>query len=87
LQALQQYGGRHDDSPDDERANQSKTEKQCDSEIANEVIELPTECRAWRPYLPAVFYGAGGAIAAALIAELLIRAWRWRVIVFGVTNG
>jgi len=32
-------------------------------------------------YLPAAFYGAGGALAAALIAELLIRAWRWRVTV------
>jgi VanZ family protein len=30
-------------------------------------------------YLPAVFYGAGGAQAAALIAELFIRARRWRV--------
>jgi hypothetical protein len=37
-------------------------------------------------YLPAAFYGAGGAFAAALIAELLIRAWRWRVTVLGVTN-
>ena len=27
-------------------------------------------------YLPAAFYGAGGALAAALIAELFIRAWR-----------
>jgi hypothetical protein len=30
-------------------------------------------------YLPAVFYGAAGALAAALIAELFIRAWRLRV--------
>ena len=29
-------------------------------------------------YLPAVFYGAGGALAAALIAELLVRALRRR---------
>jgi VanZ family protein len=29
-------------------------------------------------YLPAAFYGAGGALAAALIAELFIRAWRLR---------
>jgi len=29
-------------------------------------------------YLPAIFYGAGGALAAALIAELFIRGWRWR---------
>jgi hypothetical protein len=27
-------------------------------------------------YLPAVFYGAAGALAAALVAELVIRAWR-----------
>jgi VanZ family protein len=27
-------------------------------------------------YLPAIFYGAAGALAAALVAELLIRAWR-----------
>ena len=29
-------------------------------------------------YLPAVFYGASGALTAALIAELVIRARRWR---------
>jgi VanZ family protein len=29
-------------------------------------------------YLPAIFYGAGGALAAALIVELFIRVWRWR---------
>ena len=27
-------------------------------------------------YLPAIFYGATGALAGALIAELFIRAWR-----------
>ncbi len=27
-------------------------------------------------YLPAIFYGAAGALAAALIAELFIRVWR-----------
>jgi hypothetical protein len=31
--------------------------------------------------------GAGGAMTAALIAEFLIRAWRWRVTVLGVING
>ena len=30
------------------------------------------------PYLPAAFYGAGGALAAALVAELFVRVWRWR---------
>jgi VanZ family protein len=39
------------------------------------------------PYLPAALYGAGGALAAALIAELLIRAWRWRVTVLELTSG
>jgi VanZ family protein len=29
-------------------------------------------------YLPAIFYGAAGALAAALIAELVVRVWRWR---------
>lgn len=28
-------------------------------------------------YLPAIFYGAGGALMAALIVELFVRAWRW----------
>ncbi len=30
-------------------------------------------------YLPAILYGAAGALAAALIAELFMRVWRWRV--------
>jgi hypothetical protein len=30
-------------------------------------------------YLPAVFYGAGGALTAALVAEPFIRGWRWRL--------
>ena len=29
-------------------------------------------------YLPAIFYGAAGALAAALIVEFVIRVWRWR---------
>ena len=29
-------------------------------------------------YLPAIFYGAAGALTAALIAEFFIRAWRLR---------
>jgi len=28
--------------------------------------------------LEAALWGAGGALAAALVAELFIRAWRWR---------
>jgi VanZ family protein len=30
-------------------------------------------------YLPAIFYGAAGALVAALIAELVISVWRWRL--------
>ena len=30
-------------------------------------------------YLPAIFYGAGGALAAALVAELVVRLWKWRL--------
>ena len=29
-------------------------------------------------YLPAIFYGAAGALAAPLIVEFVIRVWRWR---------
>jgi VanZ family protein len=29
-------------------------------------------------YLPAIFYGAAGALSAALIAEFVIWVWRWR---------
>jgi VanZ family protein len=29
-------------------------------------------------YLPAIFYGAAGALVAAVVAELFIRVWRWR---------
>ena len=29
-------------------------------------------------YLPAIFYGAAGALSAALVGELVIRVWRWR---------
>jgi VanZ family protein len=35
-------------------------------------------------YLPAVFYGAGGALAAAVVVELFMRAWkRWHLEVLG----
>ena len=36
----------HQDSPDQERPWPSETEKERDSEIANDVVELPTEVRA-----------------------------------------
>ena len=37
-------------------------------------------------YLPAVFYGAAGALAAALVVELFMRAWSWHVSVLAVPN-
>jgi VanZ family protein len=37
-------------------------------------------------YLPAALYGAGGALAAALITEFFIRAWKWHVTVLEVTK-
>jgi VanZ family protein len=30
-------------------------------------------------YLPAILYGAAGALAAALIGEFVVRVWRWRL--------
>jgi VanZ family protein len=30
-------------------------------------------------YLPAIFYGAAGALAAALIGEFVVRVWRFRL--------
>ena len=30
-------------------------------------------------YLPAILYSAGGALVAALVAELFIRVWSWRI--------
>ncbi len=39
-----------------------------------EVLQAFTPDRS--AYLPAILYGAAGALAAALAAELLIRAWR-----------
>jgi hypothetical protein len=38
-------------------------------------------------YLPAIFYGAGGALTAALVVELFMRAWRrWHLDVLGPPN-
>jgi len=50
LKALEQCRDCHEDSPDQERPGPSEIEKQGDSKIANEVVELPTEVRAWRPF-------------------------------------
>jgi hypothetical protein len=41
-----------------------------------EVLQAFTPDRS--AYLPAIFYGAAGALAAALIVEFVIRVWRWR---------
>ena len=30
-------------------------------------------------YLPAIFYGAGGALAAALVVEVFMRVWKWNL--------
>ena len=48
LQTFQQCRDNHEDSPDQERPGPSETEKERDSEIANDVVELPTEVRAGR---------------------------------------
>ena len=50
LQALEQRRDGREDSADHERSGPSDTEKQRDSEIANEVVELPTEVRAGCPF-------------------------------------
>ncbi len=42
-----------------------------------EVLQAFTPDRS--AYLPAIFYGAAGALVAALIAQLVIRVWRWRL--------
>jgi len=41
-----------------------------------EVLQAFTPDRS--AYLPAIFYGAAGALAAPLIVEFVIRVWRWR---------
>jgi hypothetical protein len=50
LQALEQCRNDYEGSPDHERPGPSATEKQRDSEIANEVVELPTELRSGCPF-------------------------------------
>ena len=50
LQTFQQCRDSHEDSPDQERPGPTETEKQRDSEIANDVVELPTELRAGCPF-------------------------------------
>src|SRR5260370_42616745 len=50
LQALEQRRDCREDSPDQKRSGPSDTEKQRDSKIANEVVELPTKVRAGCPF-------------------------------------
>ena len=50
LQALQQHREGHEGSPDHERPWPSEAEHQREREIANEVVDLPTESRAWYPF-------------------------------------
>jgi len=42
-----------------------------------EVLQAFTPDRS--AYLPAIFYGAAGALAAPLIVEFVVRVWRWRL--------
>ena len=47
LETFQQHRDGHNDSPDYKRPRPGQAYKQRDSEIANEVVELPTEFGAW----------------------------------------
>jgi hypothetical protein len=49
LHALQQHREGHEGSPDHERSRPSEAEDEGEREIANEVIDSPTESRAWYP--------------------------------------
>src|SRR5262249_49236070 len=49
LQALQQQSESHDGPAHCERPRPSNAEGQRESEIANEVVDVPTESRAWYP--------------------------------------
>jgi hypothetical protein len=50
LQSFQQRRDSHNDSADHKRPRPTETEKQRDSEIANEVVETPTELSAGGPF-------------------------------------
>ena len=50
LQAFQQRPAGHESSPDHKRAGPSKAEHRRDREIAEEVLDLPTEPRAGLPF-------------------------------------
>jgi hypothetical protein len=49
LQTLEQHPRCHERSSDDKRAWPKETEHQCETEIASQVIELPTEPRSDLP--------------------------------------
>jgi hypothetical protein len=49
LQALQERRDGHEGSPDHERPGPSDADNRRDYEIAEEVVDLPTERRAGRP--------------------------------------
>jgi hypothetical protein len=46
LQSLEQHREGHDGSPDRERPRPSEAEHESEREIANDVVDLPTESRA-----------------------------------------
>ena len=49
LQAFQQHGEDHERSPNQERAEPSEADQRADCEIADEVVDLPTQPRAGGP--------------------------------------
>lgn len=49
MHGLQQRRNGHEGSPDHERPGSSDADKRRDREIAEEVVDLPTERRAGRP--------------------------------------
>ncbi len=51
LQALQRHGGGHERSPGQEWPPPNQAEQQREREIIKEVIDPPTEGRAWYPFL------------------------------------
>ena len=50
LQGLQQHRGGHEGSPDHERPRPSEAEHQRETEIADDMVDLPTETRAILPF-------------------------------------
>jgi hypothetical protein len=50
LQGLQQHRGGHEGSPDHERPRPSEAEHQRETEIAGDMVDLPTETRTILPF-------------------------------------